>query len=325
MDVVVALDRGDGVAQRGFGGGHRVGGHRPHVDAQDRLIGDDVVGAATIDLRRIDLEVGRFQRVETQREVGGGDKRVATLLGVPPGVRRTPVDQHRKIAAARPRAGERAVGQRGFVGERRSLAARQLGDQRGGGMAARFLVAVDHHVIADTLGQRRRLERRQRGEDDRDAALHVGGAGAVEHARFQPFERLERMIGGEHRVHMTGQQQLDRRVGAHAKVEMRAALNRLDAARGIDAFDGVGRDEAHGAGERRKGVGEQAGDGLEPGKIAGAAVDRGPAFDLRQHRRIGRTLQRGGFAWLQDGHAQPIAARARLWHPRRETIFHAIR
>src|SRR3546814_9682068 len=61
-------------------------------------------------------------------------------------------------------------------------------------LAARFLVAVDHHVITDAPRERRRFERGERGEDHRNARLHVGGAWAVEHPGFEPFERLERMV-----------------------------------------------------------------------------------------------------------------------------------
>src|SRR3546814_5662127 len=72
-------------------------------------------------------------------------------------------------------------------------------------MAARLLVAVYHHVIADPRRERRAFERRQRRQDHRDAALHIGGAGTVQHAVLDPGQRLERVVGREHRVHMAGQ------------------------------------------------------------------------------------------------------------------------
>src|SRR3546814_1849943 len=87
-----------------------------------------------------------------------------------------------------------------------------------------FLVAVDHHVITDAPRERRRFERGERGEDHRNARLHVGGAWAVEHPGFEPFERLERMVGGKHRVHMSGEQQLHRRRSEEHTSELQSLM-----------------------------------------------------------------------------------------------------
>src|SRR3546814_6689904 len=68
------------------------------------------------------------------------------------------VDDDREIAGAATRAGKRAVGQCGFICQRRRLAARGLRQQRGRGERARFLVRVDHDLIADASGERCRLD-----------------------------------------------------------------------------------------------------------------------------------------------------------------------
>src|SRR3546814_6490185 len=99
-----------------------------------------------------------------------------------------------EIAAPRPRARQRAVGQGGFVGQRRGLARREFGDQPRRRLAPRFLVAVDHHVIADAIRKRRRLERRERGEDHRYARFHIGGAGAVEHRSEEHTSELQSLM-----------------------------------------------------------------------------------------------------------------------------------
>ena len=50
---------------------------------------------------------------------------------------------------------------------------------------ADLLVAVDHHFIAEPR-RRRSLDRLQRREHHREAALHVGDAGAAEDLVLEP-------------------------------------------------------------------------------------------------------------------------------------------
>ena len=141
------------------------------------------------------------------------------------------VDDDREIAGPAARAGQRAVGERGLVGQRRDLAARQFGDQRGGREGSGLLVRIDHHVIADPARQRRRLDRLQRGQHQREPALHVGDAGAVERVGVEEMLILKRMIDRIDRVHMPGEQHPHRRVGPHAHDEVPAMLDRADRCR----------------------------------------------------------------------------------------------
>ncbi len=69
-------------------------------------------------------------------------------------------------------------------------------------------------------------------------------------------DRLESMIGGEHRVHVAGQQDLRRRLRAHREMEVAPALDRADRAVGQDRLDGIGVKQVERAGKRREGVGE---------------------------------------------------------------------
>ena len=162
---------------------HRLDVRRPRaqVDAQDGEVGNDVARAAALDPRGVHAQPVALEPVEPQREVGGGEQRVAPVLGVAPGVRRAAVHDDGEIAASRPGAGERPVGQRRrLIGQRGALALRGLGEQRGRAERADLLVAVDHDLVTDPVGGRASLDRLQRGEHDRQAALHVGDAGAVE-------------------------------------------------------------------------------------------------------------------------------------------------
>src|SRR3546814_10056380 len=56
-------------------------------------------------------------------------------------------------------------------------------------------------------------------------------------------------------------------------------------------------------------------DALQPRQIAGAAVDRRPFFDLRQHRRVGGALDRVVFGCGKAGHRPAIAGGEGLLHP----------
>ena len=103
-----------------------LGRPRPHVDPQHRLVGHDIVRPAAVDPGRIDGQPRPLQRREPQRQIGRRQHGVAPVLGIAPGMGAAPLDLDREIAAARPRAGQRSVGQRGWlVGQRRFLAARR--------------------------------------------------------------------------------------------------------------------------------------------------------------------------------------------------------
>ncbi len=123
---------------------------------------------------------GAAQAAEAQREVGRGDDGVAPVLRLAPGVRGAAADDGGEIARPAARAGERAVGQRRFVGQAEVAPRRGRREQRRRARRRHFLVGVEHDLEAEPRAERRGHDRFERGEHDRDAALHVGDAGAVE-------------------------------------------------------------------------------------------------------------------------------------------------
>ncbi len=191
---------------------------------------------------------------------------------------------------------ERAVGQGGRL-ERQcgEFALRQFGDQRGRGQRTGFLVRIDQHIVAKRACLGRRFERLQGGEDDREPALHIGDAGAVQRFVVEPGLILERVIFGEDRVHMPGQDDTPVRAGAHAQHEVPAVIE-LDFApiagnrrhrRGFDQFD-LSRQRAESL-RQRFGLPGQA------DKITGPGIDRAPRLDLAQHGRGIERGEQGGF------------------------------
>src|SRR3546814_5895101 len=63
-----------------------------------------------------------------------------------------------KVAASRPRSGERAVRKSGLIGESGDLALRRLLDQAGGGGGANLLITVYDDFITQATGKGTRLE-----------------------------------------------------------------------------------------------------------------------------------------------------------------------
>src|ERR1700756_3964873 len=83
-------------------------------------------------------------------------------------------------------------------------------------------------------------------------------------------------------------------------------LDRL--ALGIDSLDRLRLLEPQYARKGCKGVGEEFSHPLQTGKIARAAVDRGPGKDLFEHRLRTGALDRVLFAGRQPPHARLLAA-----------------
>ena len=275
------------------------------------MIGHDVVRPAALDLRRIDLESRPDRLLERQRERGCREQGVAALFRVAPGMRALPVDVDRPVAAAAARAGKGAVGQRRLVGKRGELAPRRLGEQSRRTRRTDLLVRIDHHLVPDPLGERRRLDRLQRRQHQRDAPLHVGNAGAVERVVVEPGQLLKRMILGEHRVHMAGQQHLHRSLGPHLEIQVLPGLARNDRAVGLHHLGRRGLAQLQLAGQCGKGIGQLVGHGLEPGEIGRTTVDLRPVLRLIEHRCIDGAVEGGGFGCGQLVHTASLSGFAR--------------
>ncbi len=188
LHVVLGGDRGDRRVDQRLPARLVLQRSRPHVDAKHGEVGDDISRAAAVDLRGVHRQRFIHARLEPQSQVRGRNHRIAPILGVAAGMRGFPGDGESEVAASRPCSGKRAVrvGRR-FIGQRRALAPGRPRDEVGRPQRADFLVAIDDDLIADPPRRRSVLDRLQRGEHDRDSALHVGDAGAVQHfARLQP-------------------------------------------------------------------------------------------------------------------------------------------
>ena len=181
--------------------------------------------------------------------------------------------------------GQRSIGQgAGFVGERGIFSAGQFLDQGAAGEAAGFLVRVDHHIVSDMLGALHRLERLQRMEDDIEAALHIGSAGAVDHVIVDPADLLKRVIDGEDRVHVAGQHEAPFRIGPDAQhhvppvrfFEFAPFCGYGSYGRRVDQFD-VARQDA-------ESIGQDAGHAIQPFDIGSAGIDGRPVLHFAQHR-----------------------------------------
>src|SRR3546814_16593165 len=81
--------------------------------------------------RGVDRERRASFRREPHRDLGRGDDRVAPVIGIAPGMGASAVDDDRKIAGVTTRAGQRAVGQSGILGQPRRHAPRRLCQHRG--------------------------------------------------------------------------------------------------------------------------------------------------------------------------------------------------
>ena len=313
-DIMGRRDRGNRVVDHGLRPrlvGRR---HRPQVHAQHGMIGNDIVRRAAVDPGRIDLEPRILRRREPQREIGGGEQRVAALLRVAAGMGGAAFDTDREIAAARTRTGQRAVGKRrGLIGQRRLLAARRLGDQRRRAGRADLLVAVDDDLVAE-LRDADRLDCRKRREHDRKPALHVRHTGAAEDALVAPEDGLERVIGSEDGVHMTGEKQLDRRLGADLQMEISAMRHRRERSIRRHRLDRGGIAQREIAGKDAEGVGKALRDRGQTRKVARAAVDRRPLRHLVEHRRV--ASPRDDFLFDPRQHPRSLAANRRGRNPR---------
>ena len=153
LDLALGNDGGDGLIDLALGRGLDIGRSRPQVHAQDCEIRHDIAGAAAFDPRRVDRQAVALEPVESKREIGRREQRVAPILRIASGVRRAAAHDDPEIAAAWPSAGERSVGQRrGLVGQRRALALRRMREQGRRAERTDFLVAVDHDLVAEPIG-----------------------------------------------------------------------------------------------------------------------------------------------------------------------------
>ena len=105
-------------------------------------------------------------------------------------------------------------------------------------------------------------------EHDRDSTLHVGDSGAAQNPLFTPEDLLEFVIGPEHRVHVAGEEELDRSVRANLDMKVAAVFHRPQRAVRRHDVNRVRLDETKLSRKGGEGVGEQGSDLAEPVEIA---------------------------------------------------------
>src|SRR5258708_21699845 len=198
---------------------------------------------------------------------------------------RTAAHDDSKIAASWPCASKRAVWQGArLIGQCCAFSPRRLNKQRRRRRRTDFLIGVDHDLIADPVRNRTRFQSLEGREHHCNAALHVSNAWSVQHSIIDPARILKGVVYPKDRVHVAGKDKLHRRCWPNAKVEMAAMLNSNLPTGGIDRFYARRSIEAEQTWERSKGINQEVCHLLKPSKVAGAAVDRGPAQHLIEHR-----------------------------------------
>src|SRR3546814_13032194 len=102
----------------------------------------DIVGTASIDFRWIAAKAFAAGCFKADGEIGRRDNGVSAFFGIAPGMSTISGDDDGKIAASRPRSGERAVRKSGLIGESGDLALRRLLDQEIGRASCRERVCT---------------------------------------------------------------------------------------------------------------------------------------------------------------------------------------
>ena len=84
---------------------------RPEIDAEDGVVGDDSIGAATFNSCRVARKALSARGFQPNGKVCGGDDRVAAIIGVASGMGAFPGDDDREVTTPRSCPGERTVGE----------------------------------------------------------------------------------------------------------------------------------------------------------------------------------------------------------------------
>ena len=273
--------------ERRFGGdpAHRrvdpVGGglvRHAHIEAHHGLVGHHVQGAAARNLGDVDgdARVATVQPVQGGGEDGRAGHRIAPLVESPPGVGRATRHDQMIVAAALARARQRPVRQRRLIGQAHMTARAQFGQQRRGGRRADLLVGAQQHGPADAVPIGVGLERLQRGQHHADPALHVRHARPVQGAVRPCRHGLEPAVGGEDRVVMAGQHDLDRRTGSRG--DLQGGGMGLGPHRSVvgDAGRAVGRDTLDRGGQGLRRRFQRIQHGVQTDCVAAAGVDVRP-------------------------------------------------
>ena len=239
---------------------------------------DDVGrGGAAADVADVDHHVGHlggnFRHLE--EKLGESENGAAAVVGDFGGVRGAAVAGGDDTAGAFARMDDVAVGTAGFEDETKLVPARSRAEKIHGAVRTGFFVGREQYFPTDARGVGRGFEGLKRGEQRDEAALHIGGAGAVERGGVEPAARLKRVVGFVDGVEVAAEDDLRGRGRAQADAE-RARTGRIETG-------GVGCEfRDRGGGERLGEISaERFAHARETGGVAGAGVDIAPALEER--------------------------------------------
>src|SRR3546814_18226045 len=117
----------------------------------------DIVGTASIDFRWIAAKAFAAGCFKADGEIGRRDNGVSAFFGIAPGMSTISGDDDGKIAASRPRSGERAVRKSGLIRASGDLALRRFLDQAVGGGGSNPLTTVYDNFITQSTVKGTRL------------------------------------------------------------------------------------------------------------------------------------------------------------------------
>src|SRR3546814_9207926 len=93
------------------------------------VVGNDIVEPAPFDSRGIAAKTFAAGCFKADGEIGRRNNGVSAFFGIAPGMGALSDNEYGKVAASRPRSGERAVRKSGLIGAGGALALRRLLDQ----------------------------------------------------------------------------------------------------------------------------------------------------------------------------------------------------
>ena len=209
-------------------------------------------------------------------------------------------------ARALARARQRAVLHGGLEGEADMGARGRFAQRPVAGEIARFLVGRQYDGVAEAVGLAMRLEGAQRLDHDRDAALHVGKAGAVELAVAEVSD-VRKRAGRENRVVVPGQHDLHGRIRALSRAQDGSGMEGVDLALCVDRLDGRAVEQLHLRARFAQGVRNGRGERVQAVRIPATRIGLRPAEHALQHGVLPGvdSLQRGAIRCVEigQGHA----------------------
>lgn len=216
------------------------------IDEQLGEIRDDVQRTFAVKIADIEndglVEIV-VEPVDGHGEVSECEEGVAPGEEIATGVGCAPVGDEAKSAIAFAVGDEVAVGQRGLENNGGIIELGGFGEQLAAGDRADFLIGIQEDFAAEACGVGGLQPAADSLGKDKDAAFHIGSAGAVNMVADNAGG-LEGVILGEDGVEVSGKQDFAGRVGVKAKTQggadVDSASGDILVGRQVDAFEATG-------------------------------------------------------------------------------------